>query len=341
MSAVVTMPTIGHRMSSLPVVQYCGRAGELGQMGAGRAAAQSSAFHALCAKSDNADELCSRLTDDEYREILQWRKPGDVDLGKGRVLLYSKAEKELAVALDASGSYVDPSSPDAVTIGHFDFGWVVEMHGVKLAYVADIKRSEYTVAEGVDSLQLHAYGLAYATKHTCDGYVVGIWAAIEGQWQWSEIIDLETRDAADIARRVVRAATNSSREFAMGPHCRKCYGRFRCPAWLIPPELAQSSIGALTEGGELTDEKAAELLLLIQRDEDTRDQVLKSLKDYAGQRGGIRHGGKVWKPVMCQGRETLSAELLKKTFGADALAPCITRGKAYERFGWVNDRRRP
>lgn len=331
----------GNRMSSLEMTQFCGQAGRLSGMGSGRPAMQSTVFHALCARADNRDELCALLTEEEFAEIQGWLRPTPVDLGQGRVLVYEDSDKELAVALDSSGCYVDPESPDAVTVGHLDFAWVVEVDGRRIAYVGDIKRSEYTVAVGTESLQLHAYGLAYAGKHNCHAYAVGIWAAMEGLWQWSEIIDLESAQAFTYARRVVAAAMNVSTDYAMGPHCRKCYGRFRCPAWLIPPELAASKLGMFTENGaaDLTDEKAADLLLTVQRAEDTIEQSKKHLKTFAVRNAGIRDGkGKVWRPVMVQGQARVSVARVREVFGADA-EKVISAGKPYERFDWVSEKR--
>lgn len=332
---------LGHRMSSLPVTEFCGQAGVLSQMGSFRYAAMSSAFHALVAKSPNATDLMLRLTADEMAEISRWKRPPDVDVGQGRILRYADAEKEIAVAIDGSGSYVDPQSPRAVSVGHFDFGWVVEGVGFKLAYVGDIKRSEFTVEEGCESLQLHGYGLAYATKHDCDGYVVGIWAAVEGLWQWSAVIDLEGREALTYAKRVVGAARNTSPDYAMGPHCRKCYGRMRCPAWLLPPEAAKTSLAPLALGSAgLTHDNAGELLLAVQRAEDTCTAAKANLREWAARNGGIRDAksGKVWLPVLSRGRESVSVEAVRAEFGADA-EKVISTGKAYETFRWTNGRR--
>jgi hypothetical protein len=330
------LPVLGNRMSSLPVTQFCGQAGILGSMGSGRSAAQSSAFHALCAKAENANELVTRLTDEEYQEMLSWKHPGDVDLGNGHVLRYADAETEVEVAIDDGGSYVDPKSPKAISIGHLDFAWVVVIHGVKLAYVADIKRSEFTTKEGPNSLQLHGYGLAYAGKHECDGYVTGIWAAVEGTWQWGEIVDLETREAVTLAKRVIAAAMNVSPEYSMGPHCRDCYGRLRCPAWLLPPEVAQTSLAPVAQGQELTDESAGKLLLTLQRYQDTAKAVEANLREYAARVGGIRHNGQIWKPVLCQGRESVSIARVREAFGEDA-DRVITRGKPFEQFRWTKE----
>ena len=338
---------LGHRMSSLPVTQFCGQAGALSQIGAGRAAAQSTAFHALCSGAENAQELCMRLTEEELGEMMAWHRPADIDLGQGIVLRYRDAMKEFHVAIDKYGQYVEPGSPEAVSEGHPDFAWIVTTPGRKLAYVADIKRSEWTAADGVKSLQLHGYGLAVATKYECDGYCVGIWSAIEGLWQWSELLDLESSETLGTARRVVAAAQNFSADYAMGAHCRSCYGRLRCPAWLIPPRAALDELSPIANSETpITEENALKLLLTFQRVADTAKAVENHLKEWAVRNRGITDpkSGKVWKPVVCSGRESVKLEELRAFIAESraefvslrSVASLIRKGKPYEQFRWVN-----
>lgn len=312
-----------------------------------RAAAQSTCFHGVCSGDPRATEMMALLSDDELTEMMAWKRPGDVDLGEGLVLRYADAEKELAVALTATGDYCEPDSPDAITVGHLDFAWVVETrpNGIRIAYVADIKRSEWTVKTGPDgSLQLHAYGLAYAGKHKCDGYAVGIWSAIEGLWSWSGIVDLESERAMQLALRVTGAARNVGGDYSMGPHCRDCYGRMRCPAWLLPPEMAQTSLAPLVRGGvELTHDRAAQLLLVYQRYSDAAKQVHASLQEFARRNGGIRdkESGKVWLPVVCQGRESVTVAAVRELADklgdeGEPLRQLITKGKPYEQYRWTD-----
>lgn len=334
MSPVITVPK--RRVSSLPILEFCGPAGELSQGQARREAAMSSAFHAVCAKSPNASELCMRLTADEMQTIMGWHKPINVDLGQGRILRYEDAEKEFALALTADGEYCDPDDPAAVVVGHPDMCWVIQIGSMKVAYVGDIKRSEFTVNDGPESLQLHGYAQSYASKHGCDAYAVGIWAAIEGRWTWGEIVDLLSPEALAYQRRVIAAATNHSTEYAMGPHCRSCYGRLKCPAWLLPPELAATKLAPVAQGGTITQDNAAELLLTYQAFIDTAKRVEENLKEYARRHGGIvdPKTGKVWRPVVCQGRESVSVARVREHFGDDA-DRVVVQGKPYEQYKWV------
>lgn len=327
---------MGQRMSSLPIVQYCGPAGRLSQLGAGRSAAMSTAFHALCAGAPNAQQLMDLLSEDELQEIMTWKRPEDIQLSDAVTLRYDSAEKELEVAIDKFGAACDPKSKRAVSIGHLDFAWCIDVHGRRIAYVGDIKRSEWTTLDGPRSLQLVAYGLAYATMRDCEAFACGIWSASEGTWQWGELVEFGSPEAVVLAKRVVAAATNASEEYSMGAHCHGCYGRMRCQAWVLPPEVAQTSLAPLTEGGELSPEKALQLLLLLQQVEDTVDHAKKGLQAYANRIGGIRDAatGKVWRPTVCNGRESCSAASLRKQLGPEA-EKYISPGKPYQRFAWT------
>lgn len=326
----------GNRMSSLSIAQHCGQAPALSQLGSGRAAAMSTAFHARCAEAADAAAKLARLTADERDEIATWHKPADVEVS-GATLTYEAAEKELEVGLTSQGRYCAAEHPDCVSVGHLDFAWTVDFPGLRVAFVADIKRSEWTVGDGPESLQLHAYATAYADKVGADAYVTGIWGAVEGQWWWrQELVRLDSMEAIEIADRVLAAARNTGGDFAMGPHCSGCYGRLRCPAYVIAPAHAVTELAPFTSvGAELTNEKASELLLLCDRVEDMADKVRKELKERV-RRGLVVIGdgnGKVWRPTQCDGRRGLSAKLIEKA----GLKPddFMDRGKPYDRWGWV------
>src|SRR5512146_2655622 len=134
---------MGHRMSSLPVAQFCGQAAPLSEKyGAGRAAVMSSFFHATCAFSPEAKNLALQLTPEELDDVGTWHPPGTIHLYDGAVTLdYASAEKELEVMLDAAGEYSeDPAK--AITIGHLDFAWPRLFQQRNVVFVADIKKSK-------------------------------------------------------------------------------------------------------------------------------------------------------------------------------------------------------
>lgn len=323
---------MGHRISSLPTVQYCARSPEF-DTGSGRAAVMSTAWHARCAGAKGSAALLASLTSEEAETVLGWSEPDGVALPPGcepKELLYEHAETELEVLLkDHDGT--------TISVGHLDMAWVVTMpDGMRVAYVGDLKKSEFTTPDSYNSLQLHGYGFAYAALRGCDAYVCGIWAGEEGRWTWSpDVIDLESDEAFEWWQRVKAAALNTDPEFRRGPHCRGCWSRFQCPAHILPPEAAVGSLAIATGQELVTPEKVAQLVLDIARAEDTIKTAKAFAKDWeANHPGKVELNGKVWRAVRMPGRAGLDKEGLLKEF--PAAKKYVTRGANYEQMKWVN-----
>lgn len=329
----------GHRMSSLPIAQHCGQGPRLSQMGSGAAAQQSTAYHAHLAGDPGAPALLARLTDEQQAEIATWQAPTTIvlDADNGVILDFADAEKEVELGLDASGRYCEPQSPECVCVGHMDEGWVKTVGGAKVAYVADNKRTRWTASDGPRSLQLMAYMLAYADKHGCDYGCCGIWDLSGGQWQWGDLIDLSdwSGEADAIRARVVASARNSSSDYVMGTHCDGCYGRKRCPAYLMPPELAETSLAEFTTG-QLTGENAAKALLVSKRIEATLELVKDACKAYVRGGGTIQdpESGKVWMPVAMPGRASVDTKALSVEM-PDIARKYTKQGAGYDMWKWV------
>jgi len=66
---------MGNRASILDVSVFCGQAASRAREAAGRAAAMSSAFHAMAAGTSNFHALFAGLTDEEREEIVKWKLP--------------------------------------------------------------------------------------------------------------------------------------------------------------------------------------------------------------------------------------------------------------------------
>lgn len=296
----------GWRMSALPVAQFCGKSAELGQRyGAGRGAAMGSAFHSRCADEPDADKLAASLSHEELEEIATWHRPSDVDLGDGVILTYADADKEGTLALDLDGEYCEPKDPRCVTVGHYDFAWVVTLDGMRTAYVADIKRSEWTTSEGAQSLQLLAYGVAYASKHNCDAFCVGIFAATEGEWQWGDIHEM-LFDGPAVAERVVHAALN--KEVSTGGHCSNCYVRLHCAEHLMPAEVAKhiKEFTMATDSAEpiTTQAEALKHIRLAEAMETMAKAAKGHAREYARRYGGIEDGDAFYGMVESKGRKS-------------------------------------
>lgn len=320
----------GNRVSLLPISQFCGLSAKLGeQHGAGRAAACSTAFHAKAAGSPDAAEKLARLTPKEQATISTWTTPPDVEVN-GHTLRYSEADKEQPVGLTAAGEWAD--SGEVITCGTLDFAWVRD--GVAL--VGDIKKTAWTTS-GPDSLQLLAYGYAWAKKHDCHSFCVGLWLVEEKEWRWSSTVyRMDDFDSLELWGRIAHAALNTSNEAAFGEHCGSCYSRLHCPEYTAPAALAETVLGPACEGGDLDDPaKLSELYAFCERVEGMIDKVKEHAKEAARRGVTITHpvSGKILSFTMVKGRESLNTARLYEAL--PQAKGFIERGLPYSRAAWA------
>lgn len=330
---------IGNRPSSLPIARFCARAPAL-SVGAGRAAACSSVWHARAAGKEWRDAY-ERLAQDERDDIDSWKVPTDIILEGGVCLRYADAHKETPCALMPDGTAADPSDPQALTAGTCDFHWHID--GV--LYVGDLKKSKFTEPDGPRSLQLLCYALALTARYESEGHEVrgflgGIWHAQEGTWEWGEFISADlSSDERDAAWNAVRAAaSNTEGDYSTGPHCRRCYSRTKCPAYLVPPEHASDGIAKYMVG-ELNNGRALELRRFLERVESTVKAAKERLEAHADATGGIvdAETGKVWKATTVKGRARLDAKALEVDH-PELVLKYTTTGAPFVRYGWVNNK---
>lgn len=326
-------PILGNRMSALPVTEFCGHSATLGdESGSGRSAAMSTWFHAECSGKGQKPAL----TPEELEEVKYWVKPDKVTLpDTGEVLLYSEADTELEVTLEFD---------NVVSVGHLDFAWVVralvnvgEGDEARVAYVADIKRGVYTASDGPDSLQLHAYGQAYAKLHNCDFYVTGIYVAEDGEWFWSsEMVEVGSEAYEAKRERLHLAVTNVGGQPSTGSHCRQCWNRLRCSAHVLAGVTAVTDLAPVCDGGQLTSENALKVLLAAEAALDVGKRAKDAVQAWVAQGNTLEDpsNGKVYKPVPCRGRESVSVGDLRKELGPLA-EKHIKRGASFMQHRWV------
>lgn len=341
------------RISALPMVRFCAKASEM-SVGSGRAAVMSSAFHAMCAQPPEAASLLARLSDEERETVMSWQPPADVKVGSV-ILKYREAAHEVPVAFTAKGMPCPHGSPEALTEGHLDMAWEVVLNSMstgakggqansnacKVAYVGDIKKTQWTTLDGPDSLQLVAYGFAWALMNGCDAFACGIWMATEGEWHWGDLVWLDSDRGLELWEQVCAAANNTSGEYATGSHCRGCYSRLRCPAYLVAPGDVQPALELLQRPLTEDDNDAlVDLLLKADAAKDAANVVRELAEEYAA-RFGLRDPktGKEFRPIQCKGKEGFDAKGLKKDAEIDpALEPALKyfkKGAPYEQWRWL------
>lgn len=333
---------LGNRISLLPVTQFCALAGQLSeQHGAGRAAAKSSCWHARAAGAANSAALEAKLTPKELDEIAGWSKPSPVTIF-GKELTYEAADKEQPVGLDSRGEWADGG--EVVTAGTLDFAWVVEHHDPfigRCAVVADLKKTVWA-SSGPDSLQLLAYGYAWAKKNGCRAFMTGIWIIEDKEWQWSQTVyELDSFTELDLWDRIRHAALNTGSEAAYGEHCSNCYGRLHCPEYTLPSQFAETVLAPVAAGNVAIDDgvKLGELLAFAERVAPLIEKAKETAKEAARRGVKVVHPttGKALGFVKCKSPEALNRT---KLFAAMPEATkFLERGNGYERMLWKADKR--
>ena len=335
------LPLPGSRVSVLPLARYCGLAPKLSrEHGAGRSAAMSTAYHtksAFGADHPQTRKARDRLTPAELQEIDRWKEPGDVPVEGGSILKYADARKERPLGI---GVYREPlpwGDPACLTQGHPDMFWIVTVGDRRIAYVGDIKRSEWTTIAGPDDLQLMVYALIVCAHYDCCAFATGIWAAEEGSWTWSDLRHLDDPfgdwDEDDAWTTIVNAATNQ--ETSTGPHCRGCWYRQFCPEYQVPPDAALATLGNIQDVEQISEAQALQLLDLCKRAEETAKNVRENLlRRWADIHDGIHDGnGMVWKRGPVKGRPKVDWERIERDYPG-LRDEYTTRGAPSSQYTW-------
>lgn len=314
------------RFSRLPVLQYCGQAQRLGELGAGsRASAIGTAFHAKCSEAPEFEQHYARLTPEERDLVDVLIRPTPITVNDVE-LSYDTAHKERKVSLVNS-------SGEVVCAGTADLYWLHD----GILYCADIKRTSFTAPDGPRSLQVIGYAHALCEELGAAGYFPGIWDATEGEWQWGEYVETLTEQYEENHATLVAAAMNAGGEYNVGPHCGQCYARKQCPQYLMPLELAETSLAPFTAPGGITNENAAEALLLAKRAADTADAVIDRIKQHVKDNGAVVHEatGKMWRGKEQRGRAGLDSKALEADH--PELVQRYTKfGNPFSVYRWVN-----
>lgn len=325
-----------NRLSLLDQARYCGQAPILSaEHGVSRWATISQAFHSLCAQGDDAEELMALLDPEEREHLAKLHKPTDVTVGDA-VLRYPEAETEVPVGLTEDGECCAYDAEDRLTQGTLDFAWVKQINGHRVAYVADLKLSEWTKSADPSSLQLAGYGMAYADLHEADYYCCGVFHAREGTWHWGELISPLSRTSRAQLKAIQAAVANIGQRPTTGAHCNDCYGRMHCPEHLLPALDGEHPLRELSQGNPSHD---AILLALTHAKQlkDAAEKLEETAKAWVRRNGPVEDpvSGKRFMATMCKGRETFDKKALEREHGKEFVRQFTKVGKPYERFMWV------
>jgi hypothetical protein len=335
------------RISSLPVAEYCAMSDKIGVDVASVNAARSTCFHSF-AETGRWPESVNNLPEQDFAEIQRWKRPTVLIHKDGDTVVrldYKDAIKEIVVALDKDFNFVevDPAVPqkdiesrypNAITVGHLDMAW--DLPGLDLVVVEDIKSSIFAVKSREKSLQLHAYGIAFAKKMGRSRYKVGIWDATDGKHYMGEVISLDSWECEEYKERIRTACRNDGVQYTTGTHCGGCWKRDICPAHLV--DAGGDNQFADVMGPNPTEDAIRAAMVAAKGLETLSKKVMDICKGWSERHGGVRSedGLKVFKPVLRSGRKSVNMELLQQDLGLTDLEKYKTQGNDFLVYDWVN-----
>lgn len=320
------------RCSALPVLQYCGQAQiHSAQCGAGRSAALGTAYHGL---TSGDREPYLRLSAEEQEKLDTLAPLTAFRTRSGYVIEPEQWEHELPGSLCSDGS-VEPEKGHGVIDGTCDLR---HQSPEGTLYMVDIKLNGlFTEPDGVKSLQLLAYCVIHCRLVGADRFVPVIYDATEATWHEGEPVEHFSDDFEAIVERVIAAAANYGGEYSLGSHCSRCYGRSKCPQYLMP-DMGESALAPFTKEGGITKENAFDALMAVKRAEDTISEVKRLLKAYVEDNDGIPDGkGKVWRQTWVKGRAQLNRKALERDH-PDIVQQYFEVGAPFCRFEWKKEK---
>ena len=332
------------RISSLPTAEYCPRVDKIGQDVESTQAARSTVFHAYCDTGKWPEEL-RHLPEADREEIGKWRVPMPFVYKVGNVthaLPYKDAIREARVALDWDFNYVEvdpelPQSeiatkhPSVMVAGHLDMAWDLPQYD--LLIICDIKSSIFAVKERTDSLQIHGYGLALATKLGRARYLNAIWDASDGRYYVAPApVVVDSFPAVEIQDRIRRAAEERDGNFVTGTHCSGCWKRSHCPAHLV--DVPEGEFKAILSG-QAMEKDVREALVKKKQMEDLYKRVDAACKDWVRQHGPVRSedGKKQYRCEIRAGKPSYDYDAIQRALGVDSLDDYKKRSE-HPAFEW-------
>jgi len=331
------------RMSSLPTLENCGMSDQLGVGIETSNSFRSTCFHSYCENGEWPKEV-KRLSEQDFSEIRRWKKPTDfVYKNPALRLKYSEADKERILALDNDFAFLDLDSkltqeelqkiPNLMTAGHLDMAWDVPEHD--LIVISDIKSSVFAVKDRCESLQLHAYGLAYSLLKGRSKYITGIWDASDGKHYYGNITETNTFDFEAIKERIRNACNNNSDKYTKGTHCGGCWKRDSCPAHLV--DMGDENRFSKLFNGTATEADIREALVAAKGLGELANKVSEHCKDWVKRHGPVRSedGCKSWQARLRSGRKSLNQEQVMADLGVDSLEKYMKQGEEYLVYDWL------
>jgi hypothetical protein len=337
------------RISSLPVAEYCAMSDKIGVDVASVNAARSTCFHSF-AETGRWPESVNNLPEQDFAEIQRWKVPTVLVHKDGDNLVrldYKDSIKETRVSLDKNFNFVETRDgvlpgeieneyPNVMCSGTADMAWHIP--SLNLVVVEDIKSSVFAVKSREKSLQLHAYGIAFAKKLGARYYKVGIWDATDGKHYMGTVIDVDSWECEEYKERIRVASNNNGDSFTTGTHCGGCWKRDICPSHLV--KLSGESAFAKVFGPNPTAEDIRTAMIAVKENESINKKVMDIAKSWADRHGGIpsEDGTKLFKARLRSGKKSLNTELVREQLGLDSLEKFMKQGEEYPAYDWYSQK---
>jgi hypothetical protein len=335
------------RISSLPVAEYCAMSDKIGVDVASVNAARSTCFHSF-AETGRWPESVNNLPEQDFAEIQRWKVPTLLIHKEGDTvhrLEYKDSIKETRVSLDKDFNFVETREgilpnqigdeyPNVMCSGTADMAWHIP--ALNLVVVEDIKSSVFAVKSREKSLQLHAYGIAFAKKLGAKYYKVGIWDATDGKHYMGTVIDVDSWECEEYKERIRTACNNVGDKFTTGTHCGGCWKREICPSHIV--KLPDDSQFAKVFGPNPTVEDIRQALVEVNKAKTILKKVTDIAEGWADRHGGIpsEDGSKIFKARLRSGRTSLDKGAIMSELGLNSLDKFEKQGNDYAAYDWYN-----
>lgn len=269
-----------------------------------------------------------------HKQIEAWAKTGEAPQSAAAQAACDllRAYEGWTIRSEEKIDLVDPESGDLITSGTPD---IVAIGPDKQIVVIDWKTGwAGHVPEPDENLQLLAYGAAAMIKYGGASLQVVVAKRLfdpeKKRVDHSRIYDPD--DVWPIVDRIV-AVQGKAREAHRGVHCRDCFNRLRCYAWVLPAHEGETALTPLTKTEtELTNEQRVRALLACDAMEEVIGLVRARIRSDVEAGAVVEAGGKVYKQIMSKGRETVSVKDARAAGAIDL----IKRGAPYPVWRWVS-----
>lgn len=329
------------RMSAVGSLEFCGQADKLAKNVQSTAALRSTCFHKY-AETGKWPEEIKRLPEVDVTEISRWKTPKDLNHPDGFALRYHQADKERLVCLDNNLNYLEipndtkqedlESNPDIFLAGHLDMAW--DFPELDLVVIVDIKSSIFAVKDRGESLQLHAYGFAYAKLKGRNNYLPGIWDASDAKYFFGKKVTIGSFEHESIGDRLKIAGNNNDPMYTKGTHCASCWKRDSCPAHLV--DLPGDDRFAKLFNGEANEALIREAIIEAKRLFDRGNKLQDLAKSWVDRRGPVRSedGRKEYKVQLRSGKKSLDTSKVMAALNVNSLDEYMKQGDDYAAYDW-------